>query len=77
MFCFHAPMELNAGDLCRLAADLAAEHGDAALDYARRAVISFEAEGAAERARFWFTLSVFLGDIAARRLDPEGPIVLH
>jgi hypothetical protein len=77
MFCFHAPMELNAGDLCRLAADLAAEHGDAALAYARRAVISLESEGAVERARFWFTLSVFLDDIVQARLDPDRAIVLH
>lgn len=70
-------MELNAGDLCRLAADLTAEHGDAARDYARRAIVSFESEGAVERARFWFTLSVFLDDIALRRLDPDGPIVIH
>jgi hypothetical protein len=70
-------MELNAGDLCRLAADLAAEHGDAARDYARRAVISLESEGAVERARFWFTLGVFLDDIALRRLDPDRAIVIH
>jgi hypothetical protein len=70
-------MELNAGDLCRLAADLAAEHGDAARDYARRAVISFECEGAVERARFWFTLGVILDDIALRRIDPERAIVIH
>lgn len=70
-------MQLNAGDLCRLAADLRAEHGDAAQDYARRAIASFQLEGAAERARFWFTLSVFLDDIALRRLDPDGPIILH
>jgi hypothetical protein len=70
-------MELNAADFCRLAADLAAEHGDAARDYARRAVISFEAEGAVERARFWFTLSVILDDIAQARLDPDRAIVIH
>jgi hypothetical protein len=70
-------MELNAGDMCRLAADLAAEHGDAARDYARRAVVSFEQEGEAERARFWFVLSVFLDDIALQRLDPHDPIVLN
>lgn len=70
-------MQLNAGDLCRLAADLQAEHGDAARDYAQRAIVSFRSEGALDRATFWFTLSVFLDDIALRRLDPEGPIVLH
>lgn len=70
-------MQLNAGDLCRLAADLQAEHGDAAREYARRAVTCFQSEGAIERATFWFTLGVFLDDIAHRRLDPDGPIVLH
>jgi hypothetical protein len=70
-------MVLNAGDLCRLAADLAAEHGHAARDYARRAVESFESEGAPDRARLWFALSVFLDDIMLRGLDPDGTIVLH
>jgi hypothetical protein len=70
-------MELNAGDLCRLAADLAAEHGDAARDYARRAAVSFESEGAVARARFWLTLGVFLDDIALRRIDPDRAIVIH
>ncbi|MBV9990445.1 MAG: hypothetical protein JOZ72_04055 [Alphaproteobacteria bacterium] len=70
-------MQLNAGDLYRLAADLRAEHGDAARDYAQRAVVSFRSEGALDRATFWFTLSVFLDDIALHRRDPEGPIVLN
>jgi hypothetical protein len=70
-------MELNATDLCRLAADLTEEHGDAAREFARRAVVSFEAEGAVERARFWFALSVLLEDIALSRLDPDRVIVLH
>ena len=70
-------MQLNAGDLYRLAADLQAEHGDAARAYARRAIACFQSEGALDRARFWFTLSVFLDDIALHRRDPEGPIVLN
>jgi hypothetical protein len=70
-------MDLNAGDFCRLAADLAAEHGDAARDYARRAVVSFESAGASDRARIWFALSVFLDDIMLRGLDPNATIVLH
>lgn len=70
-------MQLNANDFRRLAADLAAEHGAAARDYARRAIVSLEQEGAHDRAKFWFALSVFLDDIALARLDPEGPIVLH
>jgi len=64
-------------DFCELAADLAAEHGAAALDYARRAAHALEAEGATERARFWETLTAFLDDIFAHRLDPEMPIVIH
>jgi hypothetical protein len=70
-------MQLGANDLCRLAADLADEHGADAMAYARRAVLSFEAEGAVERARFWFTLCVFLGDIADHGLSPNRPVTIH
>jgi hypothetical protein len=47
------------------------------MDYARRAVVSFEAEGAIDRARFWLTVCVFLDDIVERRLDPSRQITLH
>ena len=70
-------MAINASDLCRLAAELATEHGRDALDYARRAVVSFEAEGADDRAYFWFTLSVLLDDIVEMRIDPERPITIQ
>jgi hypothetical protein len=70
-------MQLNAGDMCRLAADLAAEHGHQAREYAHRAVVSFESEGEPARARFWFMLSVFLDDIMLQRLDPEAAITIH
>ena len=70
-------MELNAGDLCRLAADLVAEHGDAARDYARRAIRSFESEGMQDRLLVWLTLAAFLDDFALHRLDPYEPITLH
>jgi hypothetical protein len=68
---------MRAGDLCHLAAELASEHGPAALDYARRAVVEFEAAGAMDRAQFWYVLSILLDDIMAQRLDPELPIVFH
>jgi len=68
---------MRAGDLCHLAAELASEHGAAALDYARRAVVEFESTGAVDRAQFWTVLSVLLDDIMAQRLDPELPIVFH
>lgn len=68
---------MTATDLTRLAADLAVEHGTAAADYARRAVVSFELEGAWDRAALWFTLSVLLDDILELRLDPTAPITLH
>ncbi|MGH6871609.1 MAG: hypothetical protein ACREHE_08890 [Rhizomicrobium sp.] len=68
---------MRAGDLCHLAAELVSEHGAAALDYARRAVIEFERTGAADRAAFWTILSAFLDDIMSQRLDPEAPIVLN
>ena len=70
-------MQLNAGDICRLAADLAIEHGEVARDYARRAIVSFELQGVPDRARFWFMLSVFLDDIMLQRLDPEAVITIH
>ena len=70
-------MQLGAEDLYRIAADLAEEHGAAAKDYARHAVVSFEAEGAVERARFWLTVCVFLDDIVMRGLDPTAPVTIH
>ena len=70
-------MVMNASDLYRLAADLAAEHGVVALDYARRAVVTFEADGAPDRAQFWYTLSILLDDIVENRLDPLGPITIN
>jgi hypothetical protein len=70
-------MRISAGDLCYLAAELAAEHGSVARDYAKRAFVSFQAEGEAERARFWFALSVILDDIALHRLDPDHTPTIH
>jgi len=57
---------MGAGEICHLAAELADEHGDAALVYARR-----------DRAAFWHALSIFIDDIMNCRLDPELPIVFH
>jgi hypothetical protein len=68
---------MRTGDLCQLAADLASEHGPAAVDFARRAIVSLEFEGEIERAHFWQALSILLDDIVARRLDPDRPIVVH
>jgi len=68
---------MRTGDLCQLAADLAIEHGIAAVEFAQRATISLELEGEIERAHFWQSLSVLLDDIFARRLDPDSPIVIH
>ena len=68
---------LTTGDMYRLASDFAEEHGSNASDYAYRAVISFEAEGARERAYFWFLLLVMLGDIAAKRIQPGAAITIH
>ena len=70
-------MQLSADDLYRIAADLAEEHGASAMDYARRAVVSFEAEGAMDRARFWLTVCVFLDDIVERRRDPAVQVTIH
>ena len=70
-------MAMNASDLYRLAADLAAEHGPMAVDYARRAITSFEADGVPDRAEFWYLMSVLLDDIVENRLDPLAPITLQ
>ncbi|MEI9887974.1 MAG: hypothetical protein WDN08_16015 [Rhizomicrobium sp.] len=69
--------QLSANDMFRLAADLCEEHGPEAMDYARRAVQSFEAEGATDRARFWFTMCVFLNDIVEYGLNPDRPVTLN
>jgi hypothetical protein len=68
---------LTTGDMYRLAADFAEEHGVHASDYAYRAVICFEAEGACDRAYFWFLLLVMLGDIASKRIQPGAAITIH
>jgi hypothetical protein len=70
-------MRMTTGDLYRLAGDLAEEHGAAASDYASRAVMALEAEGAHERAQFWFLMLVLLGDIKAGRIDPDARISIH
>lgn len=70
-------MQLTANDLRRLAAELVGEHGASAMTVARQALVSFEAEGAVDRARFWFTLCVILGDITEHRLDPDKTVTIH
>jgi hypothetical protein len=70
-------MAMSTGDLYRLAGDLAAEHGVAASDYASRAVMTLEAEGSHERAKFWFVMLVLLGDINTGRVDPDARISVH
>jgi hypothetical protein len=70
-------MRMTTGDLYRLAGDLAAEHGLAASDYASRAVMTLEAEGAHDRAQFWFLMLVLLADIHSGRVDPEAHITIH
>ena len=49
--CHDGRMKMSTGDLYRLAGDLAAEHGTAASDFASRAVMTLEAEGAHDRAQ--------------------------
>ena len=68
---------MRAGDLCQLAAELAAQHGPAALEYARRATLQFQFEGNVDRAHFWFAMAVLLDDIAERRFDPHEPVTFH
>lgn len=68
---------METGDLCRLAADLAIEHGHGAVLVARQATVSLELAGEKERAQVWQSISVLLDDIFAQRLDPEAPIVIN
>jgi hypothetical protein len=70
-------MTMSTGDLYRLASDLAAEHGGKAVDYASRAATTLEAEGAHDRARFWFLMLILLGDIRSGRVDPGANITIH
>jgi hypothetical protein len=68
---------MRAGEFCDLAAELASEHGDAALVYAQRASAEFASVGADDRAAFWYALSLFIDDIMNHRLDPDLPLVFH
>jgi hypothetical protein len=68
---------MRAGEFCQLAAELATEHGDAALAYAQRASAEFASMGADDRAAFWYALSLFIDDIMNCRLDPDQPLVFH
>jgi len=70
-------MPIATSELCRLAGHLAQEHGASALAYARREATCLEADGAVDRAEFWFALSVLLDDILAQRLDPGHAIAIH
>jgi hypothetical protein len=65
-------MPISAQNLCRLAGELATEHGVLARDYARRAFRTLEAEGDTERAHFWFMLSILVDDVMLHRLDPDN-----
>jgi len=75
--CHAETMTMSTGDLYRLASDLAAEHGVKAVDYASRAVMTLEAEGAHDRAQFWFLMLILLGDINSGRVDPGARISIH
>jgi hypothetical protein len=68
---------MRAGEFCDLAAELALEHGEAALVYAQRASAEFASVGADDRAAFWYALSLFIDDIMSKRIDPELPLVFH
>ncbi len=70
-------MPISAQNLCRLAGELAAEHGVLALDYARRAYRTLEYEGETDRAHFWFTLSILVDDVMTHRLDPDSIPTIH
>lgn len=68
---------MGAEDTCRLAAELMEEYGDIAETVAGRAIVTYESEGAHERAAMWRVLHAILGDIAGGRLDVNAPIAIH
>ena len=70
-------MAMTTGDLYRLASDLAEEHGAQASDYASRAVMTLEAEGNHDRAKFWFVMLILLDDVISHRVDPDLVISIH
>jgi len=39
--------------------------------------MTLEAEGAHDRAQFWFLMLVLLADINSGRVDPEASITVH
>ncbi len=70
-------MQPSTDDMFRLAADFAEEYGTEALACARRAMLVFEAEGAHDRAQFWFAVSVLIRDMAEFHLDPDVSQTIH
>ena len=41
------------------------------------ALNALEAEGAHERAQFWFVMLVLLGDINSGRINPDAHLSIH
>lgn len=68
---------MRTDDLCHLAAELAAEHGPFAIDYAQRAIHSFRELGETDRMEFWQAMSVLIDDIFMHRLDLSRPVTIH
>ena len=64
-------MAISAQSLCRMAGELAAEHGALARDFARRAYRTLECEGDFDRAAFWFMMAVLVDDVIEHGLDPD------
>lgn len=68
---------VGAEETCRLAAELAEEFGEIVTGVAERAIVTFEADGFADRAALWRAIHAILADIAAKRFDPYAPIAIH
>ena len=68
---------MSVEEAFRLACELNEEFGDVVSSVAERAIATFEADGMPERAAVWRALHAILGDIAARRVDPNAPIAIH
>ncbi len=68
---------MTACEFCDLAAELAHEHGHAALVYARRAASECATAGDGGHAAFWHALSIFIDDIIHCRIDPDRTLLVN
>jgi len=68
---------VSAQYMCWLAGEFAALHGLLAVDIARRAYRSHDAEGDEPGAEFWFAMSILVDDVMHHGLDAERGLSIH